>query len=398
MAYRIEQNVVRGEIDNREKGVIRGRIWLAGREEPLALELTGNACPDLAGCLLTFENPGPDIAHWGLEDLHTSQTGCIGDLTASRKVREFRRPPEEAYALAKRGEAPEESIANCLYLEWFSERNGRVVIESTRFVLEVSPPEWTMTPEEEQERARQAAAGFESFLARLDDAISQHQRSQKSDFEEWDEHDYERFFREGDARTDKFGELLDKYGHGPEAYDQISKEMGWRREMTEEEEAEERDWIEEMNEACAALDEPDPEPAPEREGIDWIRTPCGDLRHPLQHRCYESAFRFRQLAKDIGLDPINESGLDEFLFEWMTTSVKLAGALSPIAKSEVPPENAFLVAYLKRALGHLHNSQAGLEAISSKNLFRPEDLQEARRELLEIREGILRLMDHYRSR
>ena len=48
---------------------------------------TGNAWPDLAGCLLTFNNPLKRIPHHGLDSLNPLQTGQIGDLTASRKVR-----------------------------------------------------------------------------------------------------------------------------------------------------------------------------------------------------------------------------------------------------------------------------------------------------------------------
>ena len=61
MAWRIHDSVQRGEIDNRERGVVRGKVWLHGLAEPVALELKGNACPDLAGCLLTFENPGKTV-------------------------------------------------------------------------------------------------------------------------------------------------------------------------------------------------------------------------------------------------------------------------------------------------------------------------------------------------
>jgi hypothetical protein len=35
MAWRIEQSVVRGEIDNRVRGRVTGRLWLAGRPEPV---------------------------------------------------------------------------------------------------------------------------------------------------------------------------------------------------------------------------------------------------------------------------------------------------------------------------------------------------------------------------
>jgi hypothetical protein len=62
------------------------------------------------------------------------------------------------------------------------------------------------------------------------------------------------------------------------------------------------------------------------------------------------------------------------------------------------PDAAFTVAALKRALDHLHKSQAGLEAVAPKKLLPETMIVEARRELFEIREGILRLMDEFRGR
>ena len=59
MAWRLHEYVSHGEIDNRARGHVRGRIWLAGLTEPIVLELAGNCRPDLAGCLLTFKNPEP---------------------------------------------------------------------------------------------------------------------------------------------------------------------------------------------------------------------------------------------------------------------------------------------------------------------------------------------------
>ena len=47
MAFRIHESVVRGEIDNRVKGVVRGKIWVEGRADPVTLDLNGNAWPDL---------------------------------------------------------------------------------------------------------------------------------------------------------------------------------------------------------------------------------------------------------------------------------------------------------------------------------------------------------------
>lgn len=399
MGFRIHDSVVRGEIDNREKGVVRGRVWVYGRVEPLVLELSGNAHPDLAGCLLTVTNPLPSTPHPGLDSLHSEQRGTIGDLTASRKVRVFDIPLEEALAMIRRGERPPERLANCLYLEWFSERNGRVVIESTDYQLTLSPPAWRLTPEENTQRAQEAEAGMKDFLGRLTGAIEQPQEGQKDPEAEWDEHDSEKFLKECDARTEKHGELLDKYGDSAEAEEIIAREMGWVEELTPEEAAEQERHIKEINAACeAAPNEPEPPPEPHREGIDWIRTDRGDLRDPLQHRCFESAMKAWKEMQATGLDLSVDSDLERFISEFRITSAKLAGALTGVVEGRGFREPAFTVAYLKRALDHLHQSQAGLESVAAKELLPGSLAAEARTELFAIREGILKLMDEHRGR
>ena len=70
-------------------------------------------------------------------------------------------------------------LANSIYLEWFSEANGRVVIESSDYAITISAPEWRLTPEEDQQRARQAASGMSGFMQRLSEAVESHQRGQK---------------------------------------------------------------------------------------------------------------------------------------------------------------------------------------------------------------------------
>ena len=402
MAFRIHDSVVGGEIDNRVKGVVRGKIWVEGRAEPVKLELKGNAHPDLAGCLLTFTNPLKRVAHQHLDSLHPVQRGTIGDLTASRKVRVFDIPMPEAYLMCKRGEKPPEHMANCLYLEWFSEANGRVVIESADYELTLSAPEWRMTPEENEQRARAAAAGMDDFMQKLTGAIEAQQRGQKDPEAEWDEHDYEKFMKECDARTDKYMELREKYGDSDEAEAKIAKEMGWDREDEDEngdEDDGERMSVEEMNRICEeAANEPPPEPEPHREGIDWIRTKEGRLRHPLQHRCHESAMKVWRNCDELGLEESKDSDLSQFVFEFHTTAAKLAGALNGIAHGRGYRDDAFTVAYLKRALDHLHKAQAGLEAVAPKKLLPDKITTEARQELFEIREGILKLMDEFRGR
>lgn len=390
MAFRIHESVVRGEIDNRVKGVVRGKIWVMERPEPVLLELAGNACPDLAGCLLTFSNPLPPVAHPHLESLAAEQRGTIGDLTASRKVRVFDVPMPEAYLMCKRGEKPAEHWANCLYLEWFSEHNGRVVIESADYHLEISAPEWRLTPEEEAVRTLAAAQGMDGFVQKLTAAIEQQQEGQKDPEAEWDEHDYEKFLKESDARTDKYLELLDKYGDSEAAAAEIAREMGWEMEADDEADTE----MELPDEIEAA---PDPEPDPLREGIDWIRLPNGDIRHPLQHRCYESALRFSREVEALNLEGAEDPGLVQFISGFLTAGVKLAGALDGIAKNQDTMAPAFVVACLKRALDHVHQAQAGLEVVAPRRRLPESLVLAARQELFGIREEILKLMNTYRG-
>lgn len=397
MAFRITDSVVRGEIDNLVKGIVRGTIWLEGYAQPVVLELQGNAHPDLAGCRLTFTNPQKGIPHPHQDALAQLQRGTIGDLTASRKVRVPAVPMDEFLHWPKEKGRPPSRWANCLYLEWFSEANGRVVVESTDFEISISEPQWRLTSEEEGERARQAAAGMEGFLRKLNEAIEKQRHARKDPEEEWDEHDYERFLKESDARTDKFGELLDKFGHSDEAHERIAKEMGWDRELSEAEAWEQQRWIEEMNAAAEeALNEPEPEPDPAREGIDWIRTESGDLAHPLQHRCSESGIKFWRRADELGLAELDDDDFGQFLSEFQITGAKLAGALVGIADGSGCRDGAFTVACLKRALHHLHQSQAGLEAVAPKKLLPDAMIAQAREELFEIREGILNLMEGFR--
>lgn len=194
-------------------------------------------------------------------------------------------------------------------------------------------------------------------------------------------------------------ELLDKYGDSDEAEERIAREMGWDREFTPEEAAERREWVEEMNAAAeSALGEPEPEPDPTREGIDWIRTEDGDIAHPLQHRCFESSMKVWHAVKALGEGKFSDPDVVQFVSEFQIISAKLAGALNGIAEDRRTAEPGFTVACLKRALDHLHKSQAGLEAVAQRNILPSDLVTESRAELFAIREGILRLMDEFRGR
>ena len=172
MAWRIDEQVIRGEFDNRRKDRVSGRIWLSGRKEPVELELAGNPWADLAGHTLHFRNPNPVP---GLpEGFAARQEGVVGDITASRKVKV---PDCSMEEFLKRYEAREPfpwHWANSLYLEWFSQANGRVVIESAGYEMEIdSEPAWTMDEEEEQAQRLRNAEALTNFMNLLGSSIAE---------------------------------------------------------------------------------------------------------------------------------------------------------------------------------------------------------------------------------
>ena len=396
MAWRIQDSVIRGEIDNRTKGRVLGRLWLRGLDKPVTLRLTGNARGDLAGCRLRFENPNPALPLRPDARFNLLQQGTAGDLTASRKVRVFDIPIEQACAMIKRGETPPEHWANSLYLEWFSEANGRVVIEGADWAVEISAPAWRLSPEEERPRAADAAAGMTGFLGKLAEAMEAKSPSPSGDLEEWDEFDWEKALRESDARTEKYLELLEKHGGDPQAEELIAREMGWDPE-DEAEELSGRE-VEEANRLGQEAARARIRPIRARKAWIGFRTEDGDIVHPLQHHCFCAAMELWHECDSLGLAGSDDPDLDRLLTEFQITSVKLAGALNGLAHGRCLHEGGFIVACLKRALAHLHAAQSGLEKAAPKRLLPQTTLKRVRLELFRIREAILDLMKRFRAR
>ena len=134
MAHRIDELLVRGEIDNTEEGKTTGWLWLLGRTEPITLDLIGDCWRDLAGSRLKFRNPDPKPG--SCNELSPIQRGLVGDMTASRKVKVPVCSADEFAARCAAGEEVPLVWKNTLYLEWFSETNGRVMIEAADFDLD----------------------------------------------------------------------------------------------------------------------------------------------------------------------------------------------------------------------------------------------------------------------
>lgn len=165
MAWRIHEHVTRAIIDNRIRGMVTGVVWLAGRSEPLRLALRGNAWSDLAGCLIQIENlsfrPG------SLDGLATEQRGVCGDLTAARRGKMPVALPEEWSRAHPQAPVPQ-VWATGVYLEWFSEQNGRVVIELLGCCTCIAERSWRPTQDEQLEPAWCNLEAVDQFLRSRD--------------------------------------------------------------------------------------------------------------------------------------------------------------------------------------------------------------------------------------
>lgn len=378
MAWRIADSVVRGELDNRTPGLVQGKIWLAGREAPLALRLSGNGHKDLAGCMLTFSNPAPKADP--TISLNPEQTGVVGDMTAARKVRVI---DNLDYETIKGDEPFTEHMANALYLEWFSETNGRVVIESTDYKIGLGERAWRLSSEDEARQHQANAEAMQSFMEQISESFDPREEAAyngdpKNEFE------WELFLRASDRRSTKLGELLEKYQDHPDRDRLVARGMGWKE-------------IEEMLDAQAAgveaEEEEDPDfEEPDEEDLARAEEP---IRHPLVTRLIDRSVALSELAGDQ-----RDDDLEEMVGSFMVVGPKVAGALT-IGDRDLGPDlnmSGLVVAKLKRAVGELSRALSAAGRLREAKRQLPFSLDEWTTEILEARQEILKLMDDFRKK
>lgn len=378
MAWRIDEAVIRGEIDNRIRGRVTGRIWFAGRAEPVELELQGNCWRDLAGRRLEFTNPDPKPGDLG--KLAARQKGSVGDISASRKVKVPDIPMDQIgeYYAAKKPFPWH--WGNALYLEWFSESNGRVVIETASFELKViGEGVWEMTEAEEEEQRKTNGTAITEFMDRLVEAAGGNDREIIEDTPaEWNEkpqteEEAEQMQERGERLADRIQARLDREGKDAnyekileEEIERMQRERG-EPEPTPEQLARKAEWIEEMNRAGEeALENPDPEVEAEL-----------NYEHPLVERAIELSLQMLATAKAEGWLPENhtpEHPVAELLDATMIAGPKLAGALNG---RYWPPDIEFCahtIVRLKRARVYLDDALRAAESCQEEKLIKPEHL------------------------
>jgi len=180
MAWRPSDWVLEGELDNTIVNWTVGWIRIQGRDEPLQLKLAGNCHPDLAGWKFRIVRTDP-IPAWAeplqhLSSISTDQSGNIGDVTADQMLRHFECSPDEFVRRANQGVRPPTTLRKSLYLEWYSRRNGRIVIQCTRLAVErIGERAFELTEQQWIEQAKQNHEEMSFFMCQLGDALQQHE-------------------------------------------------------------------------------------------------------------------------------------------------------------------------------------------------------------------------------
>ena len=376
MAWRVDRYVIKGEIQNQIPGKVTGLIWLKGLNKPLELKLAGNCYRDLAGARLVFENPHPEEGDYTGLDIF--QHGLVGDITASKKVKILVDPGVPTDTFTPSG-LPY-IMGNCLYLEWFSETNGRVLIETTDFKWTVTLPNWNLSESEESEqRLKNQQAMFE-FMEKLVNVIEPDDEVD-TDSSEMDEFQWEAFLQKSDARSDMLMELFEKYGDDPKCELLIADAMGWEVESIEYPNEIAPNWDKDVEE----FDDEESDDSDKR----FPNHPLISIMMDISSRIFFEA-ESRKLLNDESSNPWNQ-----LLWHSQLTVSKLVSALEDVVE-DAEPEPGFVVATLKRALHLIHLAIATLEAASRLQEKKENWQIEVRKELFTLRESIFDLMQIYR--
>lgn len=120
MAWRPTRYLQEGELDNTILGKVTGWMRFAGIKEKVTFDLEGNFHRDIRGAKIRFkgDDSEDDLDAVGyMQGFARHQTGRAGDITA--------------------GLAPQDYGVQYPYIEWYSEQNGRVVLELESDQIEI---------------------------------------------------------------------------------------------------------------------------------------------------------------------------------------------------------------------------------------------------------------------
>jgi len=181
MAWRPERLVKAGELDNTTLGWTIGWLELEGVDGRLQLKLAGNCHSDLAGWRFRIRRFEPELPLADDEEcadytgINLDQSGHVGDITADQMIKHHEMSHKELAERLMACEKPPFVWRKCLFLEWYSNHNGRVVIQSTRLEVErLGERAFELTEDQYREQALQNAEEMNHFMSQLGDALENH--------------------------------------------------------------------------------------------------------------------------------------------------------------------------------------------------------------------------------
>lgn len=403
MALRLDTAVIRGEIDNTTRDNVRGKLWLVGRDEPVIIDLRGNAWRDIAGCKVTFTNPNPSPRP-ATASLQPKQKGHVGDITAAHKAKVDTAPAkrEETHGEEAFIDPPAE-WHNTFYVEWFSEEDGRVFIEGTDFEVSISAWVWEMDETQEEAQKMSNLRAMRDWLAGII------QRPEPKDDDEFDdsEESWEDSLKQSDRLADANMEAIEKYGIDGLHDDRIAFVMGWdhmqrgnREHEPDDEDAEGEAW-KEGQEVLPDLDVIENE-LDDQAFSDFLEESEHEA-HPLQTMAQDFVLRLLTEIKEERSKNAAESDgntpLDRFIRNSMNISGKLAGALGTHDFGG-SFQTGHTLAILRRCLNWANEAFAALNDLMETPDWkdRQDLLNDFRAELFAIRDGINDLRKKLRAK
>jgi hypothetical protein len=120
MAWRPYENLISGELDNTELGKVVGWMKFKGIRSKVKFDLKGDFHRDIRGSKIKLTGEGVNRERGNhknyMHGFSSVQTGSVGDITAGLPPQDYCKYP---------------------YIEWYSDQNGRCVIELDQSQLEI---------------------------------------------------------------------------------------------------------------------------------------------------------------------------------------------------------------------------------------------------------------------
>jgi len=285
---------------------------------------------------------------------------------------------------------------NTLYLEWFSEINGRVVIESSSYQMEISIQEWMMDEDAEEAQKLANLNAMRDFMAQL---IRRREGADAAaeDTGELDEFAWEERLKESDRLTDAYQEVLEKYMEDVDSERKEAFVMGWDGLLDALAERDEDDGNDagggnpqygRMVDVSYDEDEdeddyPDPDDTLFDDDDEELEG------HPLQLQAQELAMRALDVVPQ---DAKPGTPAYQIVSCLLQVSGKLAGALND-SDDDYQPETGFVLAILKRCLNWLNEAVGACQhlMLEENDPDQLAALAHLRCSIFAVRDGIVEL-------